>query len=174
MLKSLLAAAVVSLVVAAGVAAAPAVKPTQLPSLEQELRREINTVRVQNGLRPLRPSRALTTAAQAYTRTMLRHGFFDHNSPDGVTLAERLKSRYSPTGYRHWTVGENLLSSSEHISAKRAVELWLQSPHHRENLLSPTFRQMGLAAVHQTSAPGVFGGRSALVITLDLGARVAH
>ena len=162
---------VASLVAASGVAAAPATEPTQLPTLEQNLRQEINAVRAEYGLRPLGPSHALTKAAESYTRTMLRKGFFDHNSPNGVTLAQRLKSRYSPAGYARWSVGENLLSASAKIGAKRAVELWLNSPSHRENLLSPTFKQMGIAAVHQQSAPGVFGGGEALVITLDLGAR---
>lgn len=162
---------IASLAAASGVAAAPASSPTQLPTLEQDLRNEINVVRAQYGLRPLLPSPALTTAAESYTRTMLRRGFFDHSSPNGVTLAQRLRSRYSPAGYARWTVGENLLSSSEAIGAKRAVELWMDSPHHRDNLLSPTFRQMGIAAVHQQSAPGVFGGNEVVVITLDLGAR---
>jgi uncharacterized protein YkwD len=167
----MVAAIVASLAASTGVGAAPTVQPRQLPTLEQNLRHEINVVRIQYGLRPLGPSRALTTAAEAYTRTMLRRGFFDHNSPNGVTLAQRLKSRYSPAGYTRWAVGENLLTSSAKIGAKRAVEAWLNSPGHRENLLSPTFRQMGIVAVHQQSAPGVFGGGEALVITLDLGAR---
>jgi uncharacterized protein YkwD len=170
--RSALATAIfVSLAVSSAVAAAPAAEQTQLLTLEQNLRTEINAVRAQYGLRPLRPSHDLTRAAEAYTRTMLRKGFFDHNSPTGITLAQRLKSRYSPAGYARWTVGENLLSSSANIDARRAVELWMNSPHHRDNLLSPTFRQMGIAAVHQRSAPGVFGGNDALVITLDLGAR---
>lgn len=155
----------------AAVAAAPQAKPTQLTTLEQSLTREINAVRTQNGLRPLAASPDLTKAAESYTRTMLRKGFFDHNSPTGVTLAERLRLRYSPSGYARWAVGENLLSSQSKIDARRAVELWMASPGHRENLLSPTFRQMGIAAVHQLSAPGVFGGNEALVITLDLGVR---
>lgn len=167
----LFAALLLVLVAATGVTAAPTPQPRQLPTLEQNLQREINAVRAQYGLRPLRPSRALTTAAESYTRTMLRRGFFDHNAPNGTTFAQRLKSRYSPEGYARWTVGENLLSASAKIGAKRAVELWMNSPHHRDNLLSPTFRQMGIAAVHQQSAPGVFGGNEALVITLDLGAR---
>lgn len=157
--------------VTSAVAAAPASKPTQLPTLEQSLAREINTVRARYGLRALSASPELTTAAESYTRTMLRKGFFDHNSPTGVTFAQRIKVRYSPAGYARWAVGENLLSAPSRIDAKHAVELWMASPGHRENLLSATFRQMGIAAVHQHSAPGVFGGNEALVITLELGIR---
>jgi len=151
--------------------AAPASKPTQLPTLEQNLARTINAIRARNGLRPLSGSTELTTAAESYTRTMLRKGFFDHNSPSGLTFAERIRQRYSPAGYARWAVGENLLASPSKLDATRIVELWMASPRHRDNLLSPTFRQMGIAAVHQSSAPGVFGGNQALVITLELGIR---
>lgn len=171
-LRGVVIVAVLSfLAIATAVAAAPASQPTQLPTLEQSLRREINAVRTQNGLRPLADSLELTTAAESYTRKMLRNGFFDHDSPSGVTFAERIRLRYSPAGYARWAVGENLLTAPSKINARRAVELWMNSPRHRDNLLSPTFRQMGIAAVHQHSAPGVFGGNEALVITLELGVR---
>lgn len=169
--RAVIVALVVFLGATAAVAAAPEAKPTQLTTLEQSIRREINVVRAQYGLRPLAASPELTEAAEFYTRKMLRQGFFDHNSPSGVTFAQRIRSRYSPDGYARWAVGENLLSSPSKIDAKRAVELWMASPEHRDNMLSPTFRQMGIAAVHQKSAPGVFGGNEALVITLDLGLR---
>ncbi|MFN8223300.1 MAG: CAP domain-containing protein [Gaiellales bacterium] len=156
---------------AAVTTAAPSAHPTQLSELEANLRNEINLVRRENGLRPLLGSKALAGAAESYSRTMLRDGFFSHVSPNGVGFAQRIRQRYSPNGFRRWAVGENLLSSSGPISAKQVVALWMASPAHRANLLSPTFRQMGIGAVHQVAAPGVFGGKSALVVTLDLGTR---
>jgi uncharacterized protein YkwD len=51
------------------------------------------------------------------------------------------------------------------------VESWLASPHHRENLLNPKWREVGVAAVHAWSAPGVYDGREVTVLTADFGAR---
>jgi uncharacterized protein YkwD len=47
----------------------------------------------------------------------------------------------------------------------------MQSPHHRANLLNPRWREIGLAAVHSDSAPGVYSGQSATIITADFGVR---
>ena len=45
-----------------------------------------------------------------------------------------------------------------------AVAMWLQSPGHRENLLSPEFRKVGLGV-----ARGTWNGRSVLYVTADFG-----
>jgi uncharacterized protein YkwD len=45
------------------------------------------------------------------------------------------------------------------------------SPGHRENLLSGTWRELGLGALRVSRAGGAYGGRSVTIITLDLGVR---
>ena len=42
--------------------------------------------------------------------------------------------------------------------------MWMQSPGHRENLLRPSFRTVGLGL-----ARGVWSGRAALFVTADFG-----
>ena len=49
--------------------------------------------------------------------------------------------------------------------------MWLASPPHRANLLDPHWREVGLSAVHATSAPGVYGGEAATIVTADFGVR---
>jgi cysteine-rich secretory family protein len=63
--------------------------------------------------------------------------------------------RIESTGYMHgartWTVGENLVWGTGPLSTPQAlVTAWMNSPPHRENLLRPSFREMGLAAVTGT------------------------
>jgi uncharacterized protein YkwD len=49
--------------------------------------------------------------------------------------------------------------------------MWMNSPGHRENLLSRRWREIGLGAVHVASAGGEFGGGPVTVITADFGVR---
>jgi uncharacterized protein YkwD len=45
------------------------------------------------------------------------------------------------------------------------------SPGHRENLLSQRWREIGISAVHASSAPGVYGGQEVTIVTADFGLR---
>jgi uncharacterized protein YkwD len=49
--------------------------------------------------------------------------------------------------------------------------MWLDSPPHREILLSPKWREVGLGAVKVENAPGFYLGRDVTVITADFGVR---
>jgi uncharacterized protein YkwD len=49
--------------------------------------------------------------------------------------------------------------------------LWMASPGHRENILTPSWRQIGIAVAFEPDAPGVFGGHSATLVTTDFGVR---
>jgi uncharacterized protein YkwD len=102
---------------------------------------------------------------------MAADGYFDHASHDGTSFAKRLEHFYPSSGYRRWMVGETLLWSSPDVDAAAAVEDWLASPPHRRILLTPSWRQIGISAVHETSAPGVYGGLEVTIITADFGVR---
>jgi hypothetical protein len=56
---------------------------------------------------------------------------------------------------RSWVVGENLVWGTEELSTPQAlVTAWMNSPPHRENLLKPRFREIGIAAVAGTPVAG--------------------
>ena len=69
------------------------------------------------------------------------------------------------------SVGENLLWASPNVSAGHAMTMWIASPEHLQNLLTPRWRQIGISAVHVVRAPGVFHGLRVTIITTDFGAR---
>jgi hypothetical protein len=51
-------------------------------------------------------------------------------------------------GARTWTVGENLVWGTGPLSTPQAVvTAWMNSPPHRENLLRPTYREVGIGAL---------------------------
>ena len=140
-------------------------------ALDASLVQRINQVREQHGLAPLRVSVALERAAVAHTREMLSAGYFAHDSSDGSPFWKRVERFYGAKGFRTWYVGENLVWGSPDLSGDDAVTDWLGSPEHRANLLSSSWREIGLAAVHVPSAPGAYGDREATIVTADFGAR---
>ena len=140
-------------------------------ALETQVLGQMNRVRAKHGLRPLRFSNRLRAAAALHSTQMGQRGFFSHDSVDGSAFWHRVKRYYGASGYRFWAVGENLLWSSPGVDAQRAVQMWMNSPPHRKNLLSARWREVGLASVHVSNAPGVYGGREVTIVTADFGVR---
>jgi uncharacterized protein YkwD len=147
------------------------VAPSPPAGYENVLLREINQVRAQHGLPAFRSSPALLEAADAHSRAMAVGGFFAHESADGSAFWKRVERFYPSRGFRYWSVGENLVYGSPNISAEGAVRAWMDSPGHRANLLSQTWQEVGLSAVHDDSAPGVYDGRPVTIVTADFGVR---
>jgi uncharacterized protein YkwD len=136
--------------------------------LESQILATLNAARRARGLKPLRLSAALSTAADGHSRSMATYGFFSHASRDGRTLAHRVRN-YG-RGSR-WLAGENLLWASPTLEASEALQMWMDSPGHRKNMLEPRWREVGLSAVSVPVAPGVFGGLTVVIVTADFGVR---
>jgi uncharacterized protein YkwD len=151
-------------------ATAGSARLVSLPQLESQVLARINDIRQKAGLVPLKPSAQLGTAAFEQSVSMAEHGFFAHESYSGSPFWKRVAARYASHA-NSWSVGENLVWRSPELNARTALDLWLRSPEHRENLLSPTWREIGLGAVHTTSAPGVYEGREVTILTADFGFR---
>jgi uncharacterized protein YkwD len=144
---------------------------TAMRPLEQAVLSEINALRRDHGLGPLRSSARLSAAARSHSAEMAVRGYFSHTSANGASFSRRI-SRYYPMGHsRYWSVGENLLWSSPDVDAPGALSLWINSPEHRKNMLTARWREVGLAAVHVGAAPGSFGGREVTIVTADFGVR---
>jgi uncharacterized protein YkwD len=174
--KGRLSFLVLVVVAAATVASAASGAPVtaraeRIVSLEQSILRELNDMRSARGLRPLRLSRGLQVAALGHSRAMLSSGFFSHSSSNGASFSDRIRRSYSARGFVGWTVGENILFDSAAIDAPATIAAWMASPPHRRNLLSPAWREVGIGVARNASAPGVFDGGSAWVVTMDFGAR---
>jgi uncharacterized protein YkwD len=133
---------------------------------------EINALRAERGLSRLVVSSQLANAARTHSRSMARTGFFAHESANGAPFSERVERYYRSSGFRSWRAGENLLWASPDVDAKRAVEMWLESPGHRRILLTPAWHEIGLSAVHTESAPHAFDGLEVTIVTADFGVRV--
>jgi uncharacterized protein YkwD len=144
---------------------------TEVRALETKLLAAINDLRRSRGLVPLRASAPLAAAAHLHSVQMAKHGYFDHASPNGLPFWKRVEAKYRSKGGRLWSVGENMAWAAPGLSTQRALELWMESPGHRENLFAPAWREIGLGAVHALAAPGVFAGSNVTILTADFGVR---
>jgi uncharacterized protein YkwD len=158
-------------VAASPVAANAETRATALHPLERSVLTEMNGLRRQHGLAPLRFSSALGGAARQHSTEMANRGYFRHESASGEAFSRRIARFYPMGARRYWSVGENLLWSSVELNAAAALELWLNSPRHREIMLNPRWLEVGVGAVYAHSAPGVYGGRDVTIVTADFGVR---
>ena len=157
--------------VGGGAVASPARPGFALSPLERGVLAQINALRASHDLAALRPSPALTASARAHSDEMAAAGYFAHESADGTAFRKRIQRFYPPTGRGYWSVGENLLWSSPDLDARRALAMWLASPEHRANMLDPIWREIGLSAVHEAAASGVYHGLEVTIVTTDFGVR---
>ena len=139
--------------------------------LEADVLKEINDFRVAHHLRPLRVSGRLAVAARHHSSEMAARGYFSHTSANGSSFDRRIARFYPLHGARYWSVGENLLWSSPSVDAPGALQMWLNSPPHRDILMTARWREVGLSAIHVGSAPGAYGGREVTIVTADFGVR---
>lgn len=141
-------------------------------TLEAAVVRELNRVRADRGIGPVRVAPALRTAARGHTRAMLTHGFFSHDSLDGTSFSDRIRRHYGTRGWSTWSVGETIMASrGGEVGARAIVASWLGSPPHRRIVLMRTWRDVGVGALSTRAAPPVFGGDAAVVVTADFGLR---
>lgn len=109
--------------------------------IEAAVRQGINQVRQKNGLQPLKNNVQLTQVARNYSRQMAEKKFFSHTGADGSTLADRVRAG----GISYWVVGENLYTSTNiPRPVPSAIEGWMNSPGHRENILRSVYAETGV------------------------------
>jgi hypothetical protein len=98
---------------------------------------------------------------------MVSQGFFAHESPDGGTLVDRLTAVGYLGGDAAWVVGENIGWGQASLATPRSmVDAWMNSPGHRENLLSADYGQVGLGLALGTPTDRTWGA----TYTTDFGA----
>lgn len=117
----------------------------------QSLLTDTNNQREQNGEIGLNMNNQLDTAAQAKANDMAAKDYWSHNTPSGQTPW----SFITGAGYNYTTAGENLAYGFD--TADDTVAGWMNSPEHRANILSTTYKDVGFGFVnipnYQQSGP---------------------
>jgi uncharacterized protein YkwD len=130
----------------------------------------LNNARQRHGLRRLRRNDELTRASADHTGYMRRHDCFEHQCSGEASIDGRLhRVHYLHSGLRYWRYGENIGYGIRHwASPKAMVKAWMHSPPHRENILDPDFRDLGIGVKWGT--PGHDHARGG-IYTTDFGIR---
>ena len=97
-----------------------------------------NNYRAENGLAPLSWDDNLAAVAQMHCDDMQTRDYFDHNTPEGKTPFERM----TDYGIVYLSAGENLAVG--YPTPESVMEGWMNSESHRQNILNPTFKYMGV------------------------------
>lgn len=104
-----------------------------------------NQERVNHGLKALAVNPTLQKAARGHSAEMSKLNYFDHKSPNRERQFPW--DRMNLLGVDSNDVGENIFMTDGHpiqTAAEMAVRGWINSAHHRENLLNPKFKTTGL------------------------------
>jgi uncharacterized protein YkwD len=168
---ALLAAALIVLLAPASAAACRGAGATTKTATTRTLVRAtlciLNAKRSAHGLRALRLNADLGTAARRHSRAMVRRRFFSHTSPNGDEFVDRIRATGYLEGARSWSVGENIAYGSGRRQTPRSIgRAWMNSPGHRANILSKSFRAIGIGIASGTPV-GVAGA----TYTTDFGRR---
>ena len=93
--------------------------------------------------RPLAWNRTLAEAAELHSVDMAARRYFDHVSPDGKRVSQRVAAQ----GYNWRMVGENLAGGDTTVTG--VLSGWLKSPEHCQNMMSPAYAEVGVACVRE-------------------------
>lgn len=112
----------------------------RLPGQERDMYRLLNKERAKHGLPLLAYDEELSDVAAKHSLDMYRSNYFDHISPDGDDLANRLNR-----GNISFTfAGENLALAGSLNTAHRGL---MGSKGHRANILDPRFNKIGIGII---------------------------
>jgi uncharacterized protein YkwD len=122
---------------------------------ERSVLNAINAVRTQNGLPALAASPALAAAAARHSMDMACANYIGHDGSDGSTWY----SRVAAEGYANFnSARENVYAGPPAFGGTPdgAMDWWLNSQVHRNNILNATVSEIGVGYVFRASAQ--FGG----------------
>lgn len=130
----------------------------------QELLDDTNSQRTSNGVATLAINSELDAAAQAKANDMAARDYWSHNTPDGKTPWTFITA----AGYDYQTAGENLAYGF--TTAADTITGWMNSPEHRANVLSTSYRDVGFGIINIADYQGT--GPETLVVAM-YGARAS-
>ncbi len=107
---------------------------------EKGLLKLINNQRTAYGLPELSFNNELQRVAKAKAQDLVANNYFSHNSPTYGSPFDMMKS----FGITYKTAGENIAGNS---SLTGAVDAWMNSSGHRENILNNAYNYTGIGVV---------------------------
>ena len=95
---------------------------------------------------PLNWNNLLLQAASGHSSDMAQNNYFSHDSLDGRTAAQRI----SDAGYSYSAAAENIAAGDTTVES--VMTRWINSPGHCQNMMNPTYRDIGVACARNDAA----------------------
>lgn len=102
-----------------------------------------NAARIDKKHTPVQRVPWLDAVAQAQAKHMAVNGYFEHDSPQGMTIFDRIEA---PDGPDWWHAGENIAAG--YRTPEQAHKSWMDSGGHRKNIRNENYRYMGVGAYY--------------------------
>lgn len=139
-------------------------KANSVVLVKSEVIAETNLQRKNNGGLPaLTENVQLNAAATVKAEDMFKNQYFEHISPSGLGPGDLVKN----VGYEYVVTGENLILGN-FTSEKEVVQLWMNSPGHRANILNNRFTEIGVAIIK-----GSYNGQTVWIGVQEFGLPLA-
>ncbi len=111
---------------------------------EEKMLTLVNQEREKARVEPVRVDFTMRTVARAHAKDMFLRRYFSHVNPEGFTAGERL----AHAGVVYNVAGENLAFAPDLTTAHTGL---MNSPGHRQNILDPSFRRIGIGIIKTAS-----------------------
>lgn len=129
----------------------------------QQVWDQVNQRRTETGLNKLTLNDKLSDAARRKAADMFTFDYWAHVNPQNGTDPWHF---FDAVGYKYRYAGENL--ARDFAITGPMVQAWMDSPTHRENILSAKYQETGIAVVN-----GVLGGTETTLVVQLFGAQQA-
>jgi uncharacterized YkwD family protein len=117
----------------------PTVSTTSVTSYANQVVSLVNKERANAGLSSLASDSALTSLALVKAKDMYNNNYFSHTSPTYGSPFAMMKA----FGINYSYAGENIAKGQR--TPQEVMTAWMNSPGHRQNILSPNFAKIGVA-----------------------------
>jgi uncharacterized protein YkwD len=107
---------------------------------DENVFKQLNQERTARGLQALKENNDLTNAARLKSKDMVNRDYFEHYA-FGLAPWDFM----SISGYDYLYAGENL--AMDFATSEGMVKAWMNSPAHKENILNPDFKEIGIGVV---------------------------
>lgn len=120
---------------------------TDMTDWDRRILELINNERTSRGIEPLVWNDDLAHTARIKSNDMMENGYFEHNSPDGISPFDIMHSN----GIVYKAAAENIAAGQ--ASPETAVAAWMESDEHREAILNPVYKETGIGI----AVGGIYG-----------------
>lgn len=107
-------------------------------TVEAQVLQLVNAERGKAGLSALTMNGTLSSVAKTKASDMRDKNYFSHDSPTYGSPFDMMKQ----FGISYSYAGENIAAGQQ--TAQAVMTAWMNSPGHRQNIMSPNFTQMGI------------------------------